>query len=96
MEYDQFGSSQILMPAKGYKLEISPSGSQYALESEVKSYSANGNPLEVVSKNDFYTAYIWGYGDRYMIAQVNNAAVAQVAYSSLRTMTKVIDPSPVR
>ena len=85
MEYDQFGSSQALMPAKGYKLEISPSGSQYALESEVKSYSANGNPLEVVSKNDFHTAYIWDYDDRYMIAQVNNAAAAQVAYSSFES-----------
>ena len=79
-DFNEFpaGSSTIIMPAKAYELEITPSGSDYVLRNEITSYSSNGNPLEYVSKDGIKSAYIWGYNDRYMIAKAEKAAYKDI------------------
>jgi YD repeat-containing protein len=69
-----FGSDTIIVPNKDYDLEINPSGNQYVLKNHILSYSRNGNPLEVISKQGVHTCYIWGYDDRYMVASIVNAS----------------------
>lgn len=76
-DYASFGTNQFL-PAKKYKLEIKPTGSEYVLRSEVKSYSSNGNPLETVSDDELHTSYVWGYGDRYLVAEAKNARANEI------------------
>ena len=46
--------------------------------SEILAYSPNGNPREVISRDNLHTVYLWGYGDRYPIAELKNATLAQV------------------
>lgn len=76
-EYDEFavdGGDTLLLPARYY-------GSQSAaflLQSEILSYTSNGNPLEVTTKDNLHTVYLWGYGDRYLIAEIKNATLEQV------------------
>lgn len=57
--------------------------------SEILAYSPNGNPREVISRDNLHTVYLWGYGDRYPIAEIKNATLAQVeaAVSSIFGMT---------
>lgn len=45
----------------------------------VLSYSANGNPKETVGRDGMHTVYLWGYNDRYLIAEIKNATSEQVA-----------------
>ena len=47
-------------------------------ELQVTSYSANGNPLEVLDRSGMYTTYVWGYDDRYLVAEVKNARLSTV------------------
>lgn len=82
------GSSNIIKPSKSYELEIKPSSSNYVLKGEVKNYSVNGNALEIYSKGNFYTSYLWGYDDRYMVAEVKNASAGDIAYSSFEDDAK--------
>lgn len=82
MDFAKFGANQIIMPAKSYELEIGPSSSQYVLRNEIISYSANGNPLEFISKDGIRSAYLWEYNDRYMVAEVKNASNIDIAYTS--------------
>ena len=88
IDYAKFGANQIVMPAKHYELEIKPSGSQYVQRDEVIDYSPNGNPLEVLTKDGVRSAYLWGYDDRYMVAEVKNASAADIAYSSFEDNSK--------
>lgn len=83
-EYKEFnsGSLPIIMPTKLYNMEFRHTGNDYEITSEVMSYSPNGNPLEVRGSDDVYTSYLWGYDDRYMIAEVGNAHQNQIAYTS--------------
>lgn len=46
------------------------------------SYDSSGNLLEQGNYNDMHNAYIWNYNRTTPIAIVNNAGVADVAYSS--------------
>ena len=46
--------------------------------SQVLAYSANGNPKETVDRNGMHTVFLWGYNDRYIIAEVRNATTAKV------------------
>ncbi len=88
IEYAKFGANQIIMPAKQYELEITPSASNYVQRTEVTDYTANGNPLGSVSKDGVRSAYLWGYNDRYMTAEVNNAYASDIAYSSFEDDAK--------
>jgi len=86
VEYRDFGGK--LLPAKIYDLEFGPVDESYRLREEIKSYSANGNPIEVVGRGRSTKSFIWGYDDRYMIAQVQNASAADVAYTGFESDEK--------
>jgi YD repeat-containing protein len=43
---------------------------------------ANGRQVEVTERNGVTTSYIWGYNNRYVVAQVVNARYAQIYYNS--------------
>ncbi|MCU7551149.1 hypothetical protein OCK74_18660 [Chitinophagaceae bacterium LB-8] len=88
IDYAKFGANQIIKPAKSYELEIKPSGSQYVQRDEVIDYSPNGNPLEFVSKDGIRSAYLWGYDDRYMVAEAKNTSASEIAYSSFEDNSK--------
>lgn len=88
VEYGMFGSPQIIMPAKVYDMVPGSANPDFTLEGEVVAYSPNGSPLEVVSKDNIKTSNIWGYDDRYMVAQVRNANNDDVAYSSFEDNSK--------
>ncbi|HEX2846417.1 MAG TPA: DUF5977 domain-containing protein [Chitinophagaceae bacterium] len=45
-------------------------------------YDANGNVLSVSNENDQKVSYIWDYNNSYPIAQIMNASVGDVAYTS--------------
>lgn len=58
---------------------------------EVLSYSPHGNPTEVVDlKTGLHTAYIWGYDDRYVIAEISGATYDN-AKSYIDTSNPTID-----
>lgn len=76
-EYGEFPTESgdtLILPARLYQRFSFPS----ILHSEVLAYSSNGNPREIVSKDKLHTVYLWGYGDRYLIAEIKNATLAQV------------------
>jgi hypothetical protein len=45
-------------------------------------YDTNGNPLSVSKENGASISYIWDYQNTYPIAEVKNAAVADIAFTS--------------
>ena len=73
-EFPTESGDTLILPARFYQT-IYDSSSHY---SEVLAYSSNGNPRVVVSKDKLHTVYLWGYGDRYLIAEIKNATLAQV------------------
>jgi len=91
VEYGTFnvGNSTLYLPSRLYELNLSTSVSSYVLSGEVLSYSEQGNPREVVSKDGVHTIYLWSYKDRYLIAEIKNATSSQVsaAVSSVFGMT---------
>lgn len=78
IEYKEFvvGNSSLLLPYKTYKLNTLTSN--YELENEVPYYSGQSNPLEIISRDNVHTAYLWGYGNRYLIAEFKSATSSQV------------------
>lgn len=54
--------------------------SRYKNETSYKFLS--GNPAELTTKNGITTAYLWGYGNVFPIAQVTGASNNEVAYTS--------------
>lgn len=79
MDYDAFAfSDTLLLPSRLYQLNANYSGSSFEEAEQVLSYSANGNPLEVVDQSGMHTVYLWGYNDRYLIAEVKNATYSTV------------------
>ncbi|MCQ2216696.1 MAG: RHS repeat protein [Bacteroidales bacterium] len=66
-------------------------GSAMEKSIEVLSYSPHGNPTEVVDlKTGLHTAYIWGYDDRYVIAEISGATYDS-AKSYIDTSNPTID-----
>jgi hypothetical protein len=45
-------------------------------------YDVEGNPLEVSKEDGMHMSYIWNYQKTYPIAEVKNAAVGNIAYTS--------------
>lgn len=80
IDYAEFpsGSTTVLLPSQLSKLETGPAGGTYALEQEVLRYSTHGNPVEFVTKGGVHGVYLWGYNDRYMVAEIKNATFAEV------------------
>jgi YD repeat-containing protein len=88
-EYGSYTVNSVTMylPKKIYGLNTK-SGT-YELETEILSYSSSGNPREAVGADGMHTVYLWGYGDRCLIAEIRNATSSQVssAVSSVFGMT---------
>ena len=64
----------LLLPTRFYELD----GAGWRLHTEILSYTPNGNPREAIDKDGLCTVYLWSYGDRYLIAEIKNATLAQV------------------
>lgn len=81
VEYGIFnvGSSTLYLPSKLYELNLTAPAYNYVLNDEVLSYSEQGNPREVVSKDGVHTFYLWSYKDRYLIAEIKNATSSQAS-----------------
>lgn len=81
VEYQSYsvGSSTLYQPSKVYELNVNGSTSSYVASAEILSYSEQGNPREVISKDGVHTVYLWSYDDRYMIAEIKNATSVQVS-----------------
>lgn len=79
MEFGTFSpeNTSVIMPAELYELEIKPSGSGYALRTQVLSYTRHGNPQETV-QDGVRTVYLWGYSYRYPVAVIRNATYQEV------------------
>ena len=60
------------------QLVVNGTSNGFEEEVQIKSYSANGNPTEIEDRSGMHTVYVWGYDDRYMIAEVKNATLATV------------------
>ncbi|MGN7785005.1 hypothetical protein ACTJIJ_10770 [Niabella sp. 22666] len=81
-DYLKFGLAQNILPAKTYETGLSPSGSVQKLRGEIKMYTEQGNPLETVANNNFYTSYVWGYNERYIIAEAKNARHNEIFFTN--------------
>lgn len=74
-----YTSTNYPQPSKlNRQLVVNGTSNGFEEEVQIKSYSVNGNPTEVVDRSGMYTVYVWGYDDRYMIAEVKNATLATV------------------
>lgn len=73
-----FGDT-LLLPSRLYRLNTSYSGSGFEEEEQVLSYTANAHPVEVVDRSGMHSVYLWGYNDRYLIAEIRNATYSQVS-----------------
>lgn len=77
IDYAHFGGK--ILPSRIYGLPIVDGGAgSYEEEMQVLSYTTNGNPQEVVDRSGMHTVYLWGYNDRYLIAEIKNATLSQV------------------
>lgn len=72
------GGTTLLLPSRIYSLNVTSSSSAFEEEHQVLSYTANGNPVEVVDRAGVHTVYLWSYNDRYLVAEVKNATLSQV------------------
>ena len=84
-EFPTQSGDTLILPARLYQKCYATN----RFHSEILAYSPNGNPREVISRDNLHTVYLWGYGDRYPIAEIKNATLAQVeaAVSSIFGMT---------
>lgn len=80
VDYNEFtsGGVSLLLPEKTYRLAVDGAAPGFVEEEQVLAYSANGNPKETVDRNGMHTVFLWGYNDRYIIAEVRNATTAKV------------------
>ncbi len=53
-------------------------GSVFDVEYTFHKYDHYGNPVDVSDKSGIHTCFLWGYNNQYMIAQIENATIAQV------------------
>ncbi|MDR0231966.1 MAG: RHS repeat protein [Dysgonamonadaceae bacterium] len=74
-EFDTGNNTSVIMPEKLSEWE----NSTYVLSTQVFSYTKNGKPQEVVTRDGVHTVYLWGYSNLYLIAEIKNATLAQVS-----------------
>ena len=81
LDYDAYGvgTDTLLLPSRLYRLNVGNAGSSFEEDQQVLSYTSNGNPLEVVDHSGMHSVYLWSYDDRYLIAEIKNATLAQVS-----------------
>ena len=53
--------------------------SDYLVTGETYAYDAQGNIKEITGKNGLKRSYLWGYGNMYPVAKIENASYAEVA-----------------
>ncbi len=74
------GGEQVVCPSRSYNLKTSMKAEPtYILEDSVVSYTLNSHPREMIGKDNVHTFYLWGYNNRYLIAQIQNASYEQVS-----------------
>lgn len=73
-----FGNETLLLPSKLYRLASTLSSQEFEEDHRVLSYTANGNPLEVVDRSGIHTCYLWSYHDRYLVAEIRNDSLSHV------------------
>lgn len=76
LEYGKYviDNKDYYLPSKAYELY----NNIYEQKYEVVAYSSHGNPLEVVDASGIHTVYLWGYDDRYLIAEIRNSSQMEV------------------
>ena len=79
MDYGIYGNDSLLLPSVLSRLSV-VNGTAGVFEEDVRvrSYSSNGNPTEVVDRSGMHTVYVWGYNDRYLVAEVKNDSLESV------------------
>ncbi|MBN9295352.1 MAG: hypothetical protein J0I41_00005 [Filimonas sp.] len=55
---------------------------EYSLDAEVSAYDTSGNILELALKGNKPSSFVWDYNLMYPIAEIKNASVNSVAYTS--------------
>jgi hypothetical protein len=75
------------LPFSGALSSFAPSNF-YKQRIKYNSYDENGNTLQYTEIDGNSTSYIWGYKKQYPIAEVKNALVTDVAYSSFEADDK--------
>ena len=75
------------VPLSDFVISSSASGAvtldnRYTSKVSFDAYSAKGNILQQKKLNDVPLSYVWDYKDRFPIAEVKNAAVQDIAYTS--------------
>jgi len=98
VDYAEFNNGITIAPTAAYQLELKTSGNEYALQNQINYYTANGNPIEILSKDGIYTTYLWGYQDKYVIAEIKNATYgavkAALGYTDSQMSTLFASTSP--
>lgn len=62
--------------------------SDYNLRVELTSFDLHGNPNEIQKTNNPKISYLWGYEGAYVVAEVINAGLSEIAYTSFETEEK--------
>jgi hypothetical protein len=68
------GTASVFQPDNVYKSKIT-----------YEQYDAASNLLQKTKTNDLTTSYVWDYANTYPIAEISNAAVNDVAYTSFES-----------
>jgi len=63
-------------------IDVKTGGNTYETRIRYYGYDSNGNPLSVSKEGGAPISYIWDYQNSYPIAEVKNAATADIAYTS--------------
>lgn len=87
VEYGIFDTAEYILPKRLYELEARPTGAEYAFRYEVTSYTNGGRPREIVTASGIRTSYLWGYGDRYIVAIAENATFEDVYFDSFEEVS---------
>lgn len=89
VEYKDFSEGNlVLRPSAFYELEIDPPSVEYVVKSEVRGYTANGNPIEIWESDGVLTSALWGYDDRYLVVEARN-----IEHSELENLVVASLPS---
>lgn len=72
-------------PSSVSGLNTEAQDSDYNLRVELTSFDPHGNPNEIQKTNNPKISYLWGYEGAYVVAEVINAGLSQIAYTSFET-----------
>jgi len=63
-------------------VDVKKGSNSYETRLRYYGYDGTGNPLSVSKEKDENISYVWDYGNTYPVAEVKNAAVADIAFTS--------------